>query len=525
MEKLNQTKKNPKWINFLHFYQPANQQKDILEAVVNQSYLPIFKKIGQSSISINITGSLLELFERDNYTELLDLIRKAVKSGKVELTGSCKYHALIPLIPEAEIIRQIEENNKTLSRILGFEYHPKGFFPPEMAYDPKLDKIIEALGFEWIILDEIAYSPQGNFPPPNKLYRLGNTNIKVFFRNRRASNLIMSAVARDIKTIKQALRDDLANPYLVTGMDGETFGHHRIGFEKLLFEILDDPSLGVTSVADFLESCRKTATSGFLGELEELEELEEEVFPKPSTWASSILDIEQGIQFLSWKDPQNPIHAKQWEFLNFVLENMEKYYPKNNSAIGPAREKMDRALASDHFWWASAKPWWSLEMIEDGAFRLLDVILTLQNSFPKDFPTQKVQQAYQYYMEIVSQAAEWQRMGIVRKMAMQQNQVLRIPFKDRTFGAGGAEKGVYYAFIDLLKKQERLAAKKGHYEKAILWRDAIYKLDKKFDIYDAINVIDLLRLEIGNGVVEKTIAKYKKEFAKLRGGQPEQRGH
>ncbi len=31
------------WLNFLHFYQPANQQADILEAIVTQSYRPIFK--------------------------------------------------------------------------------------------------------------------------------------------------------------------------------------------------------------------------------------------------------------------------------------------------------------------------------------------------------------------------------------------------------------------------------------------------------------------------------------------------
>ena len=27
-----------KWANFLHFYQPYNQQPDILERVVNESY-------------------------------------------------------------------------------------------------------------------------------------------------------------------------------------------------------------------------------------------------------------------------------------------------------------------------------------------------------------------------------------------------------------------------------------------------------------------------------------------------------
>ncbi len=386
-----------------------------------------------------------------------------------------------------------------------------------MAYDPKLDPILDEMGFEWIIMDEIAFFHNGNFPSANKIYKLGDTDIKVFFRNRRASNLIMSAVARDTSTLKQALAEDFTQPYLVTGMDGETFGHHRIGFEKFLFELMEDRSLGITSVGNFLDTAKtSSAKDGQKGVPTLLPT--EAVHPKPCNWASSIQDIEENIQFLSWNDPTNPIHKEQWEFLDLALGLVQKY-PRAMENYEEVRHKMDIALASDHFWWASAKPWWSLEMIEDGAYRLLEVIQTMQNVDEGVIFT-----GYKHYLNIVSKAAEWQRNGIVRELAMQQNKMLRIPFKDRTFGVGGAEEGVYWAFIDMLKQQEKVAAGDGNYEKAILWRDAIYKLDNKYDIYDAINVIDLLRIEIGNGPVEQTIAKYKEKYNRLRGGQPEQRG-
>jgi len=372
-----------KWLNFLHLYQPANQQKDILEAVVKESYFPIFKKINRTekiSLTMNITGSLLELFERDGYTELLDLIRTVVEEGKVELTGSCKFHAFLPLIPEKEIKRQVLQNNETLERVLGFSYKPKGFFPPEMGYHPKIAPILEGLGFEWVILDEISYFSDNEFPKPTKLYAIKDTNLKVFFRNRRASNLIMSAVARDTQTLKQALENDFKLPYLVTGMDGETFGHHRIGFENFLFEIFDDPAIETISVCDFLS---ESTTQSLEKEIVE---------PKPSTWASSLSDIEKGIQFLSWKDPENSIHKVQWEFLDFTLDLVYKY-PEESKNYEEIRHKTDMALASDHFWWASAKPWWSLEMIEDGAFRLLDVIQSLENVSEKI-----LYEGYKYYM-------------------------------------------------------------------------------------------------------------------------------
>ena len=83
---------------------------------------------------------------------------------------------------------------------------------------------------------------------------------------------------------------------------------------------------------------------------------------------------------------------------------------------------------------------------------------------------------------------------------------------------------MYHAFMDMMKKLELEAAKHGEYEKAILWRDAMYKLENKLDIYDTINAIDLLRVEIPNEEVEKTIKQYKQKYVELRGGQPEQRG-
>jgi len=100
---------------------------------------------------------------------------------------------------------------------------------------------------------------------------------------------------------------------------------------------------------------------------------------------------------------------------------------------------------------------------------------------------------------------------------------VRIPFKDRTIGRGGAEEGVYHAFMNMMSKLEKKAVKNREYEQAILWRDAMYKLEHKTDIYDTINAIDLLRAEVPNKEVEKTIERYKEQYRKMRGGQPEQR--
>lgn len=158
-------------------------------------------------------------------------------------------------------------------------------------------------------------------------------------------------------------------------------------------------------------------------------------------------------------------------------------------------------------------------MVEDGAYRLLDTLRMIPN-----IDKTILDKASSLYERIISTAFTWQRTGRIREMMQDQRSILRIPFADRTLGRGGGEEGVYFAFIDMMKGLEKRAAASGEYEKAILWRDSIYKLENKLDIYDTVNAIDLLRIEIPHEEVEKTVEKYKEKYRAMRGGQPEQRG-
>lgn len=494
------------WASFLHFYQPAEQQRDILEAVVAQSYRPIFQRLKSDRrirLTVNITGALLDLFDRHGYRDLLDCLRAAGKEGRIEFTGTAKYHAFLPFLAPEEIVRQIRLNNQTNRFYLGKVYAPRGFFPPEMAYKKEIAQLVADEGFSWMLLDEIAATGVPGEVDYTAINTIRTTPLKVFFRERRLSNLIMSAVVRSKRSLLEATQDEQrADRYIVTAMDGETFGHHRPGLEQMLFALFHVPQFQMLKLSELIDRFP----------------LGRAISPVRSTWASSEQDIRRGIQFLSWSDPENEIHRWQWKLLSMVLREV-RTLRRSSSAYRRIREKMDVALASDHFWWASAKPWWSLEMIEDGAYRLLATLRAIPRAKKK-----KLDAALHYYEKIVSTAFDWQRTGRIRSMMAGQNSVLRIPFKERTLGRGGAERGVYAAFMDMMRRLETAAARRGEYEKAILWRDAMLKLENRLDIYDTINAIDLLRLEIPHERVEATIEKYKKRYRKMRGGQPEQRG-
>ncbi len=494
-----------RWANFLHMYQPAEQQPDILESIIVQCYRPIIDGLIKNKhirLTLNVNGALLELFDKYNHKDILKKLRTLAEEGRIEFTSCAKYHALLPFLNEEEIIRQITLNNETLRKYLGENVLIQGFFAPEMAYDEKIAPIIEKLGFKWIILDEISCGGEVGHVDYSKVHKIKGTNVNVFFRERRLSNLIMSAVVRSSETLFNAMQDNIkSNNYIVTAMDIETFGHHRPGLEKMLFDVF------ATKNIDFIQ----------ISDIEKYYSDTKEITPTKATWASSKVDIDNGSQFLSWSDPENSIHKYQWALTDLVLREVYAM-DKKHSRYDLVRAKMDIALASDHFWWASAKPWWSLEMIEDGAFRLLDTL-----RYIPDVSRDALEKGRDLYEHIITTAFNWQRTGKIRQMMQAQQGILRIPFKDRTLEKEGSE-NVYYAFLDMMEKLKKEAAKKGEYEQAILWRDAIFKLKNKLDIYDTMNAIDLVRVKIPHDEVERVIVEYEDKYKRLRGGQPEQRG-
>lgn len=488
------------WANFLHFYQPFDQQKDILEMVVNQSYRPILRGIKsnpKARITLNVSGALTELFVRYNYNDLVEDLKYLGERGQLEFTSSAKYHTFLPLVSKNEIIRQIKANDKTNRSILGESYQPKGFFPPEMGYARIVSEVVEEMGYKWLLIDEIAYDGHVEQVKYDRLYKIKNRNLKVFFRERRVSNMIMGSIVRSDETLCEALQDDLkSNRYLLTGMDGETFGHHRPGLEKLLLEMYQSSKYQLVHIS----------------ELEKYFQKIEEVEPIESTWASSPEDIKRKVQFLSWLDPENKIHLWQKDFSDWVLKRVREIDPKASN-YEELMDNMDIALASDHFWWASAKPWWSLEMIEVGAYRLLNIVKNLP-----DVTVEEKRRAQDYYQNIVSTACEWQRSGKIREMAQEQKAILRIPLKERIEPQG------FENVIKLMQEQIEKAVLSQEFEKAILWRDAIVKLREKNDIYDLVHAVDLLRVEVPGDKMQELVDQYNIDYQKIRGGQPEQRG-
>ncbi len=442
------------WANFLHIYQPPTQKKYWVDRITNESYRSILfelKNAPDAKLTLNINACLTQMLSDFGHKDIIESIKELALRGQVELTASAKFHPLLTKIPESEVIRQIELNNATNRKFFGEAWHPRGFFPPEMSFNKELARVLDKLGYEWVIVDELSYPfDRLSKLSYDRLYSVEGLNIKVFFRERKTSFKILSAQLGTGELLVSDLGDRINHKeYLLTGMDGETFGHHRLGLEKLLFDIYKDDRLPTTTISGLFNLFTKVDV----------------VEPRASTWALMEKDLQRNAPFARWDDPENEIHRLQWQLTNLALKKVTE---SNNNK---ARELLDQALHSDQYWWASAKPWWSLEMIERGANDLLAAIKAVPN-----ISVDTVLKGEEIYFAIIKTGFEWQRSGKVEELARQEDEEIR-QLTDQGFPKIAPAE--LERMIHNLDNQRITASAKQEYERAAQFRDRIKELNEK----------------------------------------------
>ena len=446
------------WAQLFHFYQPPTQTPQVLEKVCNESYRPLLEVLRQYPhvrATLNINGVLLEMLHNHGHRDIINNLQSLGEKGKVEFTGSGKYHPILPLLPLAERKRQIELNIATGAHFLSKVYEPKGFFPPEMCYNSEILPEVIAAGHQWIILSGVACP---NPWPVDKIYQVENREkkISVFFRDDILSNKISfkQTDAHDFLAQLKQVRGNAENIYVITAMDAETFGHHIQNWENLflraVYEQIDPnretrdkieqtrieytkeepvticpicstkfllvfsgklPQVGnvncpncqaelkvnfkgtakkdeektskLTQGAKNPEQSAQEVKMVTISELMRLFPPGEVVIPKASSWSTSADDILAGNPYPLWRDKDNEIHHLQWEHLYLCIEIVNKAQEcadsdECKSLSGIARGLLDMAEYSCHFWWASRRPMWDMNLIQLG---LIDQWRAIVNAY------------------------------------------------------------------------------------------------------------------------------------------------
>lgn len=360
------------WIDFLHIYQPPNQDPAILDQVTKESYLHIIKllkKYPRLKFTLNISGTLQEQLNHNGYLKVITEIKTLVKKGKIELVGSAMYHPILPLLPRSEIKRQIQLHNEISLERFGKNYKPKGFYLPEMAYSKKVADVIKEMGFKWIILDEIHFP--GKEVNNNTKYKIKNNGLFVVFRNRNLSKSFPPEVI--FKNLEKLNQKSKQNNYVITAHDGELYGHwHKEDVGGYYRKSFTSRKIQNITVSEYLKSIRKT----------------KEITLKNANWESTPAELNSKIPYALWDDPKNKIHQLLWELRELAIKAIRGN--ENDPQYIWSRNHLDRGLASCSWWWAAERRpdvfspiTWNPTEIEKGLKELISSIRSLQNIKPE----------------------------------------------------------------------------------------------------------------------------------------------
>ncbi|MES2436738.1 MAG: hypothetical protein V4519_01900 [Patescibacteria group bacterium] len=351
------------WINFLHIYQPPTQSKEIVDLVVRESYETIVRVLNsypKLKITLNISGSLIELLEKNGHQNLLADFKKLAEEKRIELVGSAMYHPLLALLPESEIVRQIELHNEISKRYFGDAYNPKGFFIPEMAYSKKVADIVEKMGFTWLILDGMHAASVT--PNPEVHYTIEGTNLSVVFRDREFSKTFPPEFIVENK-------DKIQHSAIVIAHDGELYGHWHKDDRGYYQKAFQESDIQFKTISDYISGLQISDT----------------IKVQEGSWESLPAEISANVPYALWNNPSNMIHSMMWSFARFVLTTIEHHSQDQNYIS--SRHLLDQGLASCAWWWATSEKLvatspicWNPTEIEKGAALMLLALRSLRHA-------------------------------------------------------------------------------------------------------------------------------------------------
>src|SRR3989344_445947 len=216
------------WVLIPHFYQPPTQSLIVTEQILRSCYLPFLETLiehPEVEMSIDLSASLILQLERIQNHDFFAKIKTLLDRSQIEFLNSAIFHPILPLTPRNVALRQIKESTTVLERFTGVTPVP-GFFPPELAIDEKILKLLSENSINFVVIDESSVNPNFNL---NKISDSSVYKLDKFVLL--ASSRALTELLRSYPTVLKA--DNLIKfiekqktGLLICATDAEVFGHH-----------------------------------------------------------------------------------------------------------------------------------------------------------------------------------------------------------------------------------------------------------------------------------------------------------
>ncbi|MBR2586788.1 glycoside hydrolase family 57 protein [Candidatus Saccharibacteria bacterium] len=331
-------------------YHSKQNNERIFRKVAEKSYLPTFTLLEKNlkrhegfKFSLSVTGVWLEQAELW-MPELIERLKKMVKTGRVELVAETYYHSMSFFYDREEFEEQVRKQITTFERI--FNVTPKVFRNTELAYNDEVGATVEKLGFNACLAE--GWDKVLGWRSPNFVYQAAGTkNLKLLLKNYRLSDDIAFRFSnKEWKdwplTVEKyetwlggaCLDGNVINLFI----DFETFGEHQWA-ETGIFEFMD--RLIESWLAKFdnkFLTVSEEAASPPVGELS---------YPWTVTWADTERDLSAWMGNKLQDEAMRELYALKKEILKAASVGKDKNL----------LEDFRRLTTSDHAYYMCTKYW------------------------------------------------------------------------------------------------------------------------------------------------------------------------
>lgn len=174
-----------------HYYYDDFANDDILTRIAQHSYIPaaetllhLLESYPNFRCAFSITGVALEQLEQ-YVPEFIDIMKKLVATGRVELLGETYAHSLSSLIDPEEFASQVKAHDEKILSLFGVK--PKVLRNTELMYCDDLAPQILDMGYKGVITEGAKHIL--GWKSPNYVYSAASApKLKILLRNAKLSD-------------------------------------------------------------------------------------------------------------------------------------------------------------------------------------------------------------------------------------------------------------------------------------------------------------------------------------------------
>ncbi len=138
----------------IHNHQPVGNFDHVIAQACKDSYLPFLRAMAPHPnlrFCVHVSGCLWDWMLAHDRT-FIDLIGPMVQRGQVELLSGAYQEPIFPVIPEDDLVGQIEALSGFLRKT--FKVEPTGAWLTERVWEPHLPKILKRAGIAYTLVDD-----------------------------------------------------------------------------------------------------------------------------------------------------------------------------------------------------------------------------------------------------------------------------------------------------------------------------------------------------------------------------------